>query len=132
MIDVKKHIEYWLKTAKHDLEVADTLFETGKYDWCLFVAHLVLEKTFKALFVKVHGNKLPPRIHNLVRLARLCKLELTEEQAIFLDKVNDFNLETRYPDYKFNFYDVCTYEFTKEYFQKIKEYYRWLISLIES
>jgi len=31
-------------------------------------------------------------------------LELTEEQKYFLDEVNDFNLEIRYPDYKFEFY----------------------------
>ncbi|PIV64536.1 MAG: hypothetical protein CO162_06575 [bacterium (Candidatus Ratteibacteria) CG_4_9_14_3_um_filter_41_21] len=34
-------IEYWLKAAAHDLEVSEILFEEGKYDWCLFIAHLL-------------------------------------------------------------------------------------------
>jgi len=127
----KEHIDYWLKSAQHDLEVAETLFSTGKYDWCLFIGHLVLEKTLKALFVKKY-NKFPPKIHNLVRLAELCNLKLTDEQKIFLDKVNDFNIEVRYPDYKLEFYKKCTKEFTLQYFEKIKEYYKWFISLTKS
>jgi HEPN domain-containing protein len=126
----EEHINYWLKSAEHDLEVAETLFQNQKYDWCLFIAHLVLEKTLKAHFVKQY-NKLPPKIHNLVRLAEMSNLELTEEQKIFLDEVNDFNLEIRYPDYKFEFYKKCTKEFTKQYFGKIKEFYQWLLSQIK-
>ena len=41
------HIDYWLNSANHDLDVAETLFQNEKYDWCLFIAHLVLEKTLK-------------------------------------------------------------------------------------
>ena len=48
----EEHIGYWLKSAEHDLEVAETLFQNKKYDWCLFIAHLVLEKILKAYFVK--------------------------------------------------------------------------------
>lgn len=32
-----EHIDYWLKSADHDLEVAETLFQNQKYDWCLFI-----------------------------------------------------------------------------------------------
>ncbi|MDL1956053.1 MAG: HEPN domain-containing protein [Candidatus Desulfofervidus auxilii] len=126
----EEHINYWLKSAEHDLEVAETLFQNEKFDWCLFIAHLVLEKTLKAYFVKQY-NKLPPKIHNLVRLAEISGLELTEEQKLFLDEVNDFNLEIRYPDYKFEFYKKCTKEFTKKYFEKIKDFYKWLLSQIK-
>lgn len=126
----EEHISYWLKSAEHDLEVADTLFQSKKYDWCLFIAHLVLEKVLKAYFVKRY-NKLPPKIHNLIRLAEMANLELTEEQKVFLDEVNDFNLAIRYPDYKFEFYKKCTEDFTKQYFKGIKEFYKWLLSQIK-
>jgi len=126
----EEHITYWLKSAEHDLEVADTLFQSKKYDWCLFIAHLVLEKVLKAYFVKRY-NKLPPKIHNLIRLAEMANLELTEGQKVFLDEVNDFNLAIRYPDYKFEFYKKCTEDFTKQYFKGIKEFYKWLLSQIK-
>ncbi len=44
----QEHIAYWLKSAEHDLEAANSIFASGRYDWCLFVAHLVIEKVLKA------------------------------------------------------------------------------------
>jgi hypothetical protein len=67
-----------------------------------------------------------------VRLAELSFLELTSEQKIFLDEVNDFNLEVRYPDYKQQFYKLCTKEFAEPYMTKIKEYHQWFKSQLIS
>ncbi|MCI0493547.1 HEPN domain-containing protein [candidate division KSB1 bacterium] len=127
---IEDHIKYWLDSADHDLDVAENLFQSGKYDWCLFIGHLVLEKTLKALFVFKSNNQVPPKIHNLTKLAELSNLELSNEQKALLDKVNDFNIEARYPSYKFNFHKQCTKDFTTKYFASIKEYYKWLKSLI--
>jgi len=123
-----EHIQYWLDGAAHDLEAAESLFQSEKYDWCLFLGHLVLEKALKALYVNANDNKLPPRIHNLTKLADLSALALTEEQRLFLDKINDFNLDVRYPDYRQEFYKQCTQEYTEPHFTKIKEYYAWFKS----
>jgi HEPN domain-containing protein len=35
-----RQIGYWVDSAAHDLDVAETLFKSGKYDWCLFIAYL--------------------------------------------------------------------------------------------
>src|SRR6056297_1668424 len=100
---IEEHIKYWLEGASHDLEAAESLFEAGKYDWCLFLGHLVLEKALKAHFVIIN-EKMPSKIHNLVKLAALSKVELSETKKLFFDEVNDFHLEARYPDYKNEFY----------------------------
>ena len=126
----EEHVRYWLESAAHDLDAAESLFQSKKYDWCLFLGHLVLEKVLKALYVNANNNKMPPRIHNLSRLADLSALALTEEQRLFLDKINDFNLDVRYPDYQQEFYKQCTRESTEPYFTKIKEYYEWFKSQI--
>lgn len=126
-MNIKEQIDYWLKSAAHDLEVAETLFKNQKYDWSLFIGHLVIEKVLKAFYIR-DRQETPPRIHNLVRLAEGTNLHLTEGQLTFLADVNDFNMEARYPDYKFNFYKTCTKEFTEEQFLKIKEMYNWLLS----
>ncbi len=89
--------------------------------WCLFIGHVVLEKIPKALFVLSNEKAIPPKTPNLVKLANLASGNLNREQDIFLDEVNDFNLETRSPDYKFAFYQRCTKEFTEAYFHKIKD-----------
>src|SRR3990172_6607217 len=125
-MDKQQHIEYWLNSASHDLDVAETLFQNSKYDWCLFIGHLVIEKMLKAFYVRDTGQ-LPPKIHNLPKLAERTALKLSDEQKQFLIDINDFNIEARYPDQKYNFYKLCTKEFAEEYFCKIKEIYKWLL-----
>lgn len=127
----EEHIQYWRESALHDLDSAESMFESGRYDWCLFVGHLALEKILKAIFVKRNENEMPPRIHNLVRLAELSQVELDDEQKFLLDKITDFNVQTRYPDYKFEFYKRCTSDYTAEYFGRIKEFYEWFNSLLK-
>lgn len=63
-----EEISYWLNAAAHDLDVAEFLFKNGRYDWCLFIAHLVLEKRLKVFYVK-DNQKMPPPIHKLGILA---------------------------------------------------------------
>ena len=107
------------------------MFDSARYDWCLFGGYLVLEKILKAILVDRNDNNMPPKIHNLVRLAELSEIELDDKQKFFLDKINDFNIQTRYPDYKLEFYKRCNKEYTNEYFDKIKEFYEWFNSLLK-
>lgn len=123
-----EHINYWRDSARHDLESADVIFKSARFDWCLFVGHIALEKILKAIFVDKHDNDIPPKIHNLVRLAELSELRLDEARILLLDKINDFNIQARYPDYKMELYERCNAEYTKEYLDKIKEMYAWLES----
>ena len=125
------HITYWMKGAEEDLSAAEILFLAEKYNWCLFIAHLVLEKMLKSFFVLRNDNSVPPKTHNLLKLAEKSFLELTDEKRIFFDEVNSFNLEARYPDYKNEFHKKCDREFAGNYLAKIKEEYSWLKSLIE-
>ncbi len=124
-------IDYWLKSAASDMEVAGHLFEKGDYHYCLFFGHLVLEKALKALYVK-NVNSNPPFKHSLPLLAEKGQLILTRDQETFLEEVTDFNMEARYPDIKFSFYKKCTKEFTEKYLNQIKEFYQWLKTLIRS
>ncbi len=127
---LQEHIDYWLKSAAHDLESAETLFEHGRYDWCLFLGHLVIEKMLKAFFVRDTQNQTPPFTHNLSMIAAHTSLNLTLQQENLLLELNQFNLRTRYPDYKLEFYQKCTRQFAEPYFAKIKELYQWLLQQI--
>lgn len=127
---IDKHIKYWLNSAEHDLIVAENMFKCGNFDWCLFLGHIVLEKCLKAKFVKENGGQFPLKTHNLVKLATASHLDLKKDDKVFLAEVNAFNLEARYPDYKLQFYKTCTKKFTEDYFCKIKEFRKWLLSQI--
>ncbi len=78
-----------------------------------------------------NNNQFPRKTHNLIRLARNTDIILTEDQEVFLDEVNDFNLEARYPQFKSEFYRKCNREFAENYFRKIKEMMEWLKSHIK-
>lgn len=129
---VEVHIQYWLDSAAHDWDTAANLYAAGKKDWCLFIGHLVLEKTLKAIFVQNNDNRLPPKTHNLVKLAEGSHIVLTEAQRFLLDEINDFNLEVRYPQFKNEFYKKCTQPFTDHYFKQIEGMAQWLRFRIKS
>ena len=124
-MDIKKQVDYWKKSAKHDLETAEALIKAKKFGWALFLGHLVLEKILKALFVK-KKEVFPPKTHNLVLLLKEAEIEIEDDELDFFEEVNTFNISTRYPDDQLKFYKICTEEFTLEKFKGIKEKYRWL------
>ena len=99
-----EHIAYWLDSAAHDLESAETLFQHQRYDWCLFIGHLIIEKVIQAFFVRDNPKVPVPQIHKLAKLAERTKLPLTSEQQALLVQITEFNIQTRYPDYKLEFY----------------------------
>ena len=126
-MNVQEQINYWLVSADHDLATAESMFEKKHFDWCLFIGHLVLEKALKARYVQ-DNQEIPPRIHDLLKLAKNSTLKLSIEQEKFLMYVNNFNMEARYPDEKLEFYKICDQHFANENFIKIKEMYQWLKS----
>ncbi len=91
-----KQVQYWRNGAEEDWIVAQELIGHDKIRHGLFIAHLALEKTLKALVCRNTGE-LAPRIHNLVRLAEIGGLKITESQIDLLAEINEFNLEGRYP-----------------------------------
>ena len=96
-MDIAQHMKYWVESSDENCEVAKLLLEHGHLGYCLFTAHLALEKMLKAHVCKATGE-MPPRIHNLVRLAEIAKVELSKEQLGFLTRLGVFQIEGRYPD----------------------------------
>ncbi len=107
MVDVAKQIEYWKQGSDEDFAAAQSLLEKGHLRHCLFFAHLALEKMLKA-HVTRHTKDIPPRIHNLVRLADIGHLNLDPGQLEFLREFNLYQLEGRYPDSKPMLIDLDT------------------------
>ena len=98
MINIGKQIEYWISTAKSDLDSAELLIRESKYSHGLFFCHLTIEKGLKAHVIKTTGE-IPPKSHNLIYLLELADLELDESDEDFLGILMKYQLEGRYPDY---------------------------------
>ena len=126
---ITEHIKFWLDSAQDDLDSATVNFQNNRYNWCLFIGHLALEKALKANYVKYNDNKVPPKIHDLIKLSDLSNIELDDETKQFFYILNKFNLEARYPEYKSEMSKIASKEFTSDTFNKIKEKLEWLKSL---
>ena len=49
-----------------------------------------------------------------------------------LKLINDFNISTRYPDYKNDFRKICTKEFAEQYLNKIENIFQWIQKKLRS
>ena len=110
----------WLKSAVEDLGTAKDLLRLGRFSGCLFFCHLVIEKTLKAIYIKVNDTY-PPPTHKLINLANLSKLKLSTELKLHLSEITTFNVEARYDIFKEKLYKKATKEFTQKYFDITKE-----------
>jgi len=125
MIDIDKQISFWRNSAEEDLAVARDLVHRNRIRHGLFFAHLALEKALKAHVCCVTQD-IPPRLHNLVRLAELAELDIQPAQVDILAEMNSFNIEGRYPD---ALSPPPSQEEARHYMTQAEEVFQWLISM---
>ena len=122
MVDIPKQIEYWTKGSEEDFAAAQSLFEKGHFRHSLFFAHLAVEKMLKA-HVARQTEDIPPRIHNLIRLAEMAHLKLEPKEEEFLREYSIYQLEGRYPDFQQVSVDR---ELARDEISRAKEMLAWL------
>lgn len=123
--NIDKIVQHWLDSADKNQETMLHLIESKDYSWALFLGHLVIEKTLKALYVK-RLQKHAIFSHDLLRLANKINLELSEDFEEWLDEITTFNLNARYDNYKQDFYKLCNKNFTDTWLDRIEEIRLWL------
>ena len=123
--DSKKLIHYWTDSSDEDYETMMAMYRANRFSWALFAGHLMMEKLLKAFFVKVNDDY-PPYTHNLLRLAESARLNIDENQKVFLVTVTAFNINARYDDYKKSFQKRCTPEFTLKWINELKHHRQWI------
>ena len=123
--NIDKIVQHWLDSADQNQDTMEHLIDSRDYSWALFLGHLVIEKTLKALYVKRH-EKHAIFSHDLLRLANKIDLELTEEYEEWLDEITTFNLNARYDNYKQDFYKLCTKDFSDMWLGRIEKLKIWL------
>jgi HEPN domain-containing protein len=128
--DPEKMIKYWVDSSDEDFETMNAMFESKRYSWSMFVGHLMIEKLLKALYVKTN-NDFPPYLHNLLRLAEMCDLNIDEEQRLFFATVTAFNINARYDDYKMTFQKTCTPDFSSLWILRLQNQRQWIKELLQ-
>ena len=119
LMNKKDHIGFWLRSGNESWEAAILLLEGQKNVEALFMFCLAIEKYLKANWVNDNIDDIPPRIHDLQSIYSQTDLELDAEFVDFLDTINRWNIEGRYPDFKFSLYKLATKSYTENQFQKL-------------
>lgn len=122
--DHRKTVEYWKEGSKYDMGVARALLKSRKYPYALFLGHLAVEKTLKALVV-AHTRQHAPFTHSLTMLAEKTRLSFPPAIMEKLARFMEFYQEGRYPEEQKNYYRRCTKSFAELGLKEIAEVLRW-------
>lgn len=105
---------------------AKILIEKQRYLHGLFLCHLSIEKALKAHVVK-SLEEIPPRTHNLIYLADLAKIEVSENYLVFMGILMNYQLQGRYPDYNIRIPEKITID---NYLVETEKLLKWLIEIL--
>jgi HEPN domain-containing protein len=127
----EEKVKYWIDLSYNDLAIARTTLANAHYLYVGFMCHQVIEKIFKAYFVKLKDGT-PPYTHELPYLAQQGRFyeTLSEEQKLFIDRLNPLNIRTRYPDYKDNLSKLLTPARCVEIIEQTILLQQWIIERI--
>jgi len=125
MTQLQKTVVYFQESAERDWKMAQKLFRSKDYAYCLFFCHLALEKLLKYIIV-VKTDKAAPYIHDLVKLAKLADIAIGANKTTALKEITTFNIAGRYDDEKQAFYAKCTKPYAQKYFNTSRDIFLWL------
>jgi len=95
-MNAKDRIKNWQNESKADLESASEYINKDRLLHGLFLCHLAIEKSLKALIVSITNNA-APKIHDILELAQFAKIEFTKEELAFINILIKYKLHGRYP-----------------------------------
>lgn len=121
-----QHIAYWKTEAERNWETALYLKNGKQNVMALFMLHLTIEKLFKAHWVKDNIDNFPPRTHDLQFLHNQTDLDIPAEDYDYLAVVNQWSIDTRYPDYRNKIYSIATDTYVTAQVVRIEKLKQWL------
>jgi HEPN domain-containing protein len=115
----------WLRGAEYDIQTAESLLKTRRYIYVVFMCHLAVEKTLKAIIAETVIVS-PPRTHNLYRLLELGHVTLPETHEAIAARLNSMSIATRYPEDVAVLSAEITRQVAQAYLTQTKELLAWL------
>ena len=115
---VREEAAQWLTIADHDIRGASSLLKDGLWPGAAYFCQQAAEKLLKAALVEREIQT--PKIHDLLELADLAGIELTHEQRMFLTRLSDHAVRSRYPGAEYSERQA------RELFEETKRFFEWL------
>jgi len=120
-----KDVKYWYDLSVYDKGSAEAMYKAGRYLYVLFMCQQVVEKMLKGILVNNTG-KFPPRIHDLIKLADIAKIDFDPDRLEFMRELTLYYIETRYPSDIENIGSSVDKKLANLYLTKTKEFLKWL------
>ena len=121
---MNKQTEHWLVQSDYDFETAKALQTAHRNVYAVYMCHLALEKSLKALFCTVTGE-VPPKTHSLVLLINKTGIKPPETVGRFLIQLSDASVATRYPEDFSRMLETYTDSLTETIITRTKEAIAW-------
>ena len=125
-------VEYWLSLCDDDMTTAKWLLQGNRLLHMAFFCHQITEKALKAVIANIAGE-VPPKIHDLIKLALKSEIygSLSEKQLAFLEELDPFNIEARYPDYKVKIEETLNQEKCGRILKETEDFLCWIKKKLE-
>jgi HEPN domain-containing protein len=120
----------WTEQANYDLETAQAMLHTGRYLYVLFCCQQAIEKMLKALIAR-RTSELPPRVHQLARLAELAGVEASDSRMDFLRELSAYYIHARYPEEVTKLTDQATEVVARRIMEATVEVIQWLKLMLQ-
>jgi len=121
--------EQWADRARYDLETARAMWDSKRFLYVFFCCQQAVEKMLKGIIAAQTGE-LPPRLHNLMQLAKHAGLEPDANQARLMRELSEYYFQSRYPDtMEAEFSDVSR-ETAREALDQTEAMVQWLSSIL--
>jgi HEPN domain-containing protein len=119
-------VKHWVKLSDENLRVAKDLLKSKHLLQTGFFCHLTIETIFKAYFTQIK-DELPPYIHKLARLAQQADFfdDMSDAHKDFIYKLDPFNIEARYPEYKNMLAKSLNFQICENLLQQTQELQLW-------
>lgn len=117
----------WIGHAEYDLETARAMLETKRYRYVVFCCQQSLEKALKALIAE-ETEQMPPRIHNLRRLAQTLHLDVDGQTDSFFGYLSQYYIDSRYDAHPNEICSAVSPEKARETVQQTEGLLKWLLS----
>ena len=123
-------VRSWIERSQYDFDTAKAMLASGRYLYVVFCCQQAVEKALKAVITSRTGE-LPPRIHNLLRLAETAKLDLSTARLQFLGELSAYYIQSRYPEEMSSLASTITRETAQQTLKTTGETTQWLFSILE-
>ena len=123
----ERTVEYWFDIANYDLDTAEAMYRTGRWLYVAFMCHQVIEKTLKGYWSGTREDD-PPYTHSHKRLAEGCGLydSMSTEQRRFMDRIMNYNIESRYPEDRAELARTLTPEACRYFIDETRKIQLWI------